>query len=185
MSKSVVAFLCSLGVVLVLVLVAIGSYVSNANYGNTAEQGIKATYANNQNILGQYTLKVQEAASVPAMYRDDLQKVMTSVLSGRYGKNGSQAVMQWIKEQNLPYDSTLYVKLQQIIEAGRNEFQTAQTHLIDEKRVYTTNLGYVWKGYWLAKAGYPKINLDDYKTITTEESNNAFKSGVEAPIKLR
>lgn len=185
MSKTLVVVLSVVGMLIVTALVLVGSYVSNANYGNEAEREIQATYDNNKQILGQYTLKVKEAASVPDMYRDDLQKVMVTALSARYGKSGSTAVMQWIKEQNIPYDSTLYVKIQQIIEAGRNEFQNNQTRLIDEKRVYQTNLGYVWKGFWLRLAGYPKIDLSKYNTVTTDSALKAFDSGVDTPVKLR
>uniref|UniRef100_UPI0037BF1D14 hypothetical protein n=1 Tax=Flavobacterium sp. TaxID=239 RepID=UPI0037BF1D14 len=72
MNKTV---LVVLGVVLAA-LVAIGltlfgSYVSAVNYGATAEAGIKAAYTNNQNILAQYSQKVQEVAQVPAMYTED------------------------------------------------------------------------------------------------------------------
>jgi hypothetical protein len=58
--------------------------------------------------------------------------------------------------------------------------------LIDAKRAYSTNLGYLWKGMWMRIAGYPKINLDDYKAITTDYAANAFKTGKETgPMQLR
>lgn len=184
-NKTLIAVFGLFAIVAIGAITVVASYVSNANYGNEAEKGIQAVYNNNKQILGQYTLKVQEAASVPEMYREDLSKVMNSALSARYGKDGSKAVFQWIKEHNIPFDSSMYVKIQQIVEAGRNEFQVAQTRLIDVKRVYETNLGYVWKGFWLKLAGYPKINLADYKTVTTESAEEAFKKGTDKPIKLR
>ena len=87
---------------------------------------------------------------------------------------------------HITLDASMYVKIQQVIEAGRNKFQNAQTQLIDQKRAYATNLGYVWKGFWMKLAGYPKINLDDYKAITTAEANAVFDTGMEkGPRKLR
>lgn len=177
-----------LGVVVMLIgaiAFFVAAYVSAANYGNEAENGLKATWSNNQNILGQYTLKVQEIASVPEMYKNDLKEVLAAEMSGRYGKEGSRANMQWIKEHAVNFDSSMYAKIQQVIEAGRNEFQNAQTRLIDQKQVYETNLGYVWKGFWLKLAGYPKIDLSIYKPVIAGDTAKAFETGVQAPIKLR
>lgn len=184
-NKTLIITLSFVAVLVIAAITIIGAYVSNANYGNRAEKELQAVYDNNKQILGQYTLKVQEAASVPAMYREDLSKVMNEALNARYGKDGSKAVFQWIKEQNIPFDSSMYTKIQQIVEAGRNEFQAAQTRLLDVKRVYETNLGYVWKGFWLNLAGYPKVDLSTFKTVTTESAEKAFKTGTDTPIKLR
>jgi uncharacterized protein (UPF0333 family) len=187
MNKTV---LVVLGVVLAA-LVAIGltlfgSYVSAVNYGATAEAGIKAAYTNNQNILAQYSQKVQEVAQVPAMYTEDFTKVTRAAIEGRYGADGSKAVFQWLKEQNPQLDSKVYIKVQQVVESGRDQFQTAQTRLIDEKRVYETALNTFWRGLWLRIAGYPKINMDDYKVITTAQTDATFAAGKEtAPLKLR
>ena len=169
-----------------IMLTLFGSYVSAVNYGAAAEAGIKAAYTNNQNVLAQYSQKVQEVAQVPAMYTEDLTKVTRAAIEGRYGADGSKAVFQWLKEQNPQLDSKVYVKIQQVVESGRDEFKTAQTRLIDEKRVYETALNTFWHGLWLRIAGYPKINLDDYKVITTAQTDATFAAGKEtAPIKLR
>lgn len=168
-------------------MVAIGavSYISAYNTGNRLEQRIIATDDNNRNILAQYGNRVSEAAQVPAMQRDDLSAVVTSALEGRYGEDGSQAVFQWIQEQNPQIDSTVYVQLQRIIEAGRIEFANAQTELVDQRRVYETALGSFWQGTWLSIAGYPRIDLDEYQIVSTSRADEAFETGVEEPIQLR
>lgn len=174
------------GVIIVAVLMLVGAYIDAANYGVTMEKKLEAEYMNNQNVLTQYSQKIGEAAQVPTMMKDDLKEIVTAAITGRYGKDGSQATFQWLKEQNPQLDSKVYVKLQQIIEAGRNEFQNAQTRLIDTRRSYETNLGYVWKGFWLRLAGYPKVELDKYKPITTDNVQKIFQEGKETgPIKLR
>ena len=178
--------LAVLGLVGVLVFVGVGSYVSNYNYGNQAEKTIDAQYKNMENILAQYSLKVTEAAQVPTIKTDDLAKITKEAMTGRYGKDGSKAVFQWIQE-NYPgqISDGLYVQIQQMIEAGRNKFENSQTKFIDTKRAYETDLGYLWKGFWLRVAGYPKIDLAKYVIISSEHAQDAFKNGVDKGIKLR
>lgn len=177
--------LSALALVVGAALIGIMSYISAANYGNSAEKQLEAIWTNNQNVLGQYTLKVQEAAQIPAMYKDDLKEVVTAAVQGRYGDGGSKALFQFLKEANIPFDNKLYVKMMQIIEAGRNQFTTEQTRLIDVKRSYETNLGYVWRGFWLKLAGYPKIDLNKYKPVVAGDTAKAFETGVQTPIKMR
>lgn len=178
-----------LGIILSLVvgagLVGVVSYVKYANLGNTSEAGLDATWTNNQNILGQYTLKVNEIAQVPGMYTDDLKSVLAAELSSRYGAEGSKATFQFIKEHAVNFDSSMYTKIQQVMESGRDEFQVAQTRLIDQKRIYNENLGNVWSGFWLKLAGYPKVDLAKYKPVVAGDTAKAFETGVQAPIKLR
>lgn len=166
--------------------IMIGSYISAYNFGNMAEQGIKATWENNQNILAGYTLKVQEAAQIPEMKTEDLQKVIEFAMGGRYGQDGSRAVFQWIQEA-YPGQVTdgVYIQIQRIIEAGRNEFTVAQTRLVDQKRVYQTKLGSFWSGFWLNVAGYPKLDLNTYNVIITTEVERTFNSGKQSIIELR
>jgi len=174
-------------------LVGIVSYISAANKGNRSEQSVAAAYDANQNILAQYGQKVQEAASVTTLQRDDMIAVFTGANESRYGKTGSAATFQWIKEQNPSLDQATYVQVQRIVEAGRNEFQSAQNRLVDVKRNYRTALGNFWEGMWLGFAGYPRINIgypigakDDYPVISTGRAQDAFKAGKEeGPIKLR
>lgn len=179
-----------MGAFVALIVAVVGlcfvSYVGAYNQGNRMEQQIKAEWENNKNILAQYGQKVAEAAQVPTMMRDDLQAVVVKAIQARYGEDGSKATMQWLQEQNPSLDPQLYRKLQQIIEAGRDEFKNSQTRLIDVKRNYETALGSFWQGLWMRVAGYPKINLADYKVVTTDNVEESFKTGREkAPIQLR
>ena len=48
-----------------------------------------------------------EAAQIPAMQRDDLIDVVESALSARYGEDGSQAMFQFIQEQNPNIDDQI------------------------------------------------------------------------------
>lgn len=185
MSRSTIALLFVVGVFALLGASIFGMYVSAYNYANEAENGIKASFESNKNTLSSYTVKIQEMAQVPAMYKDDLMEVYKSALGARYGEDGSKAMWQWLKEQNPNLDSSLYTKLQQVMEAGRNEFKVRQNELIDRKREYETQRGYFLRGAFIRMAGYPKIDLDSYIIVLDDKTESAFKSGKVEPIKLR
>ena len=176
------------GGLLVLAIIGAGmaSYISANNYGAAVEARLKAKQDDNRNIFAQYGQKIVEIAQVPEMYKNDLKEVVVGAIEGRYGENGSQATWQWIQEQNPTIDTGIYAKIQQTIVAGRDEFKNGQTGMLDIKRSYETSLGYFWKGMWLRIAGFPKINLDAYRIVSTQRADKAFDTGREdAPIKLR
>lgn len=161
------------------------SYVSAYNTANRLETGIKAAWTDNQNVLAQYGNRVAEAAQIPAMQRDDLADVVTQALDARYGEDGSRAMFQWIQEQNPQIDSAVYTQLQRMIEAGRIDFASAQTRLIDQKRVYETALGSFWQGTMMGFAGFPRADLDEYNIVINDRTEDAFKDSKEEAIQLR
>ena len=179
------ATLLGLGLALLLAVVGVMNYVSYANYGNRTEQALLAKVENNENIYAQGTQKIVEIAQVPAMYVDDVTKVATAAISGRYGADGSKAVFQMLKEQNPTLDSSMYTKIQQVIEAFRDEFKNNQTQMLDMKRSYKTALGNVWSGMWLSLAGYPKTDLSKFDIVTTDKAADTFKTHRDTGIQLR
>jgi hypothetical protein len=175
-----------LGVVGFAAVVSAISYFSAASTGNRMEQGIKAQYEQDQNKLSEYSLKVTEAAQVPGLAKDHIIEVSKAAMQGRYGADGSKAVFQSIKEAYPgTVDPALYLKIQSIIESGRTSFSIEQEKLIDKKRVYETALGAPWQGLWLGIAGYPRINLDDYKIVKSDYSNQSFGTGVDSGVKIK
>ena len=173
----------SLGLVLAI---GFSSYVSAFNYGNSMEQSLKAVQTDNKNKLAQYGQKVLEVAQVPDMYKKDMVEITTAAIQGRYGEDGSKATFQFLKEQNPTLDASMYKQIQQVIEAGRNDFQAGQARQIDIRRSYETSLGSFWQGMWMRMAGYPKVNLADFDIVSTDRADTAFKNKKEdGPIKLR
>lgn len=166
-------------------VIAVGQWFTFATMGNTLEQGIAAQYEDNKNVLARYTNTIATQAQIPEMAKNDLREVITASLQARYGEGGSDATIQWIRE-NYPgkVDPQLYQNLMVTIESGRLDFSESQTKLIDMKRVYQTKLGNPWSGFWLKLAGYPKINLDEYKIVLNERTEQAFESGRDEPMQL-
>lgn len=185
-STGVIIALLIAGVFVVLAFVVAMVFMRANNTANAFEQKVKYEHTNNKNVLSGYNQKILEAAQVPEMARDDIMKVAQAAIQGRYGAEGSKAVFQAITEQNPNIDSQLYVKLQQIIEAGRDEFKTSQTRLLDVKRSYETALGSMPQGFIMGLMGFPKVPLDTYNIVTTDRTERAFEKGREdAPLQLR
>lgn len=174
-----------IGVLVIGALLCVVSYVSAANYANEQEVALKNIKNNNKNILATHYNKVQEIVQVPQMYKDDLYGLVEKQLTARYGDNGSQAMFQWFQEQNLDLDREQYRKIQQVMEAGRNEFKNAQTDMLDRKSAYQTQIGYLWRGFWIRAAGYPKVDLDkEYAPIIAESTQAIYDSGVDPGVKI-
>ena len=184
MRKQAGGALVALLVVGALVAFVAGSYIVNFNYGNRMERQIEATHTDNRNVLAQYSTRIMEMAQVPDMYKEDVMEIYEGALTGRYGENGSQAMFQFLQEQNPQIDASLYTNIQQSMEAGRNKFENSQTRLIDLKRGYETRLGSFYSGFWLGVAGYPRINLADFNIVVNDYSNEAFETGIDNGITI-
>jgi uncharacterized protein (UPF0333 family) len=184
-SGGLIAGLGFIGLIVIIALFTIMSYISAANYGNRMENQLLTKVENNQNIYANGTQKIIEIAQVPAMYVDDLTKVTQAAIGGRYGADGSKAVFQMLKEQNPQLDSSMYKKIQQVIESFRDEFQNNQTSMLDIRNTYKTALGTVWQGMWLKFAGYPKTDLSKFDIVTTDKAADAFKTHRDTGVQLR
>jgi hypothetical protein len=175
-----------LGIIGVVVIVVISMLLGANSSANSYEKIIKATYLNNQNILSNYGAKLAEAAQIPQQYKKDFLDVMKAEMEGRYGPSDKahSTLANFVTERQLSFDSSLYTKLQEMIEAGRNEFQNGQTSLLDKKRAYETALDNIPSGNLMRAMGWPTINFDDYKTIVTEDTQRKFEQGTDAPVKV-
>lgn len=179
------AVLITLGILGTLAALAVIVFMSANNTANAFDQQVKYEWGNNKQILASYGNKVLDAAQVPGMARDDIARVTEGALRGRYGEDGSRAIFQAITEQNPVIPPGLYENLQQIIIAGRNEFQTSQQRLGDIKRSYETALGSFPQGFIMKALGYPKVPLDTYNIVTSDRAEKSFETGREGPLELR
>jgi len=151
-----------------------------------AEAGIKAQYKENQNNYDNMWKKFLEASQVNQAYAKDLKEVYQASIQGRYGANGSQATMQWIKEHNPTLDPGTYTKLQALIEAGRNGFEAEQKQLLDKKREYEVLLGSTSAIFVNPFFGFPRIDLEKFDIVTSTKTEKAFEDKKDdEPIRLR
>lgn len=187
MSGKVVAA-AIVGIVVLGIIMGVSFGAAIMGFYNNAvkmENGIKAQYEQNKNNYDNYFKKLKETAQVPEMYTDDMRKIYGEVITGRYGSQGSRAMFQWIKEHNPSLDAALYKKVQDVIESGRNSFGADQKMLLDKKLQYDNYRQTFPNNVIAGFLGFPKINLDEYAIVTSEETEDAFKTKKSEPLKLR
>lgn len=185
-ATTVTVVLIGLLAVILFAAIAIGGVFATAyNYGIATEQQIEAKWKDNQNVLSNYSQTLIELAQVPEMYREDFTQLVKADMEGRYGEDGSTAMMQWIQERGLNFDSSLYANIQQPIEAGRKDFANNQRQLLDMKRVYQTELDSFPRNFAFNILGFPKIDLDKYNAIVTADTARKFETGVDEAVQIR
>lgn len=184
----------SIGVIIFIVLaiimtpiIAVGMYAASVNNTNVEfESKIQAYNKASEATLSNYTLKIQDMAQVPNMYKDDLMGVIDKTFQGRYGSEGSRAVVQFMNERNIPLDSSLYKNLQIAMEAGRNEFNLSQTRKFDVCSGYQNQLGYAMSGMTSRMLGFPRIDFKkECQVVSDTDTRKAFDTGIAEKTKLR
>lgn len=156
------------------------AYSNHYNLGNRSEQTIQAEYERSQNVMSRTATTVMDVAKIADNYSEQVHSLVNETMQGRYGEDGSEAVVQWIQEQNIEIDSEMYRDISRVVQSGRQDFANAQDRVIDVKRSYETNLGGLWSGFWLNLAGYPKINLDNYNIILDASTTERFATGTDS-----
>ena len=172
-----------------VVLAVLMIFIMNISYQNTYEridQDILAQYKKIESNYEKMSRVILQQAGILNKYSNDFKEIYKGMMQGRYGKDGSKAMFQFIKEHNPKLDSSIYKQLQRTIEAGRKEFAAGQTGLLDRKRAYKDHLRSVTGLVWAGLMGYPTIDLSKFDIVTSERTQNTFKSGKDNnPIKFR
>jgi hypothetical protein len=177
-----------LGLIIALVLIVGSTFLYVIGVKNTFvlhEEGISAQYEQNQNNLASYTNKVLDIIQVPKMAKEHIKEVATAYMQGRYGKEGSKAVIQLMVEQNSNVDPVLYRQIQQVMEAGRDSFEMNQKTLIDKCRVYKTYYQTIPESLIATFFGYPKYDASKCKPVITDDTAKSFETKRTAPIQIQ
>ena len=122
---------------------------------------------------------IKQQAQINEKYANDFKEVYKGMLESRYGEDGSQSMMQWIKEQNPTLDVTMYTKLANTIEAQRNGFFMEQKKLISMDREHKV-LRETFPGSWFV-GDRPDVA---FNIITSEQTKEVARTGEENNVDL-
>lgn len=185
------AAIIAVGVVILVLLVGgISSYVSYANSGVNYTETIDEQVAANKIKYSEFTSSAVEQMQVADKYKDALKDLITAAIEGRYGENGSTAVVQAMNEKYPgELDNTLFLSVQDTIKAGRIEFAQEQKMLAAKVKSYRIALRSQWSGMWLAYAGYSvsepiDLSAPQYNPIINAATDESFKSGKDKGVKF-
>ena len=182
-------------VAILFVLAGVGFFFGYMGWSNDArgfEADIPAQYTQMQNAYDNGWKKVVEIAQIPTMQQAAYKDVYDGVMKGRYGANGSQAMLQLIKEQNPTLDPALYTKIQQTIEIFHDQFEASQKQIIALKQSYNklitaTTAGRIYNmigSYPHIHVGIPVGSQDDYQIVTSDKTQTDFKNHKSEPLNL-
>lgn len=181
----------------VLVLGGIAAIVMMLfSYANSAvdyETRVETSVQSNKGALGQYRLGVTEMVSTLGLGADLQADGVIKQIEARYGEGGSQAMFQWIQENNIAGVSPETMQsIMRKIDSGRKDFQAAQERLLDVCRGYQKLQRQPFSGFFLRVMGYPSAEYSDKggngklcRAITSAGAEAAFETGVEEALDIR
>lgn len=196
MSSTIRNLIIAGGVLLVLGFAILVGTIGWHNDVVDAEEGVKAQWLDNQNQYDSFWKKVKEVAQVPDKYKEDFKDLLVSETRSKFGKEGSKAQFQWFKDRDINFSDKMYVKVQNVIESGRNDFKRGQTELLDKQRILRATIkkfpGSLMS--WMFSVPEevrgkhaPKEDLDgdgrktvlDYPIVTSSKTQTVFDSAKE------
>jgi hypothetical protein len=124
--------------------------------------------------------KIQRNGPVTDMQADDIKKVYTDLIAGRY--TDTQVLFKVVQEQNPHMSKDLYTKLQNEVSSARTEFDRNQKKIADQVREYNTHI----RKHVLMNAIFHFQTMDAEKfIITSDRTSDAYQTGKDNEVKLR
>lgn len=144
-----------------------------------AEAGLKAQHQEMKNKDAQRRHVLLNMAQVDKKYDEQFKEVWEGAMSGRYGDKGSQAVFQFLQEQNPQLSTTLKERLMTAIDVRFAESASTQTAFNAKVEAYEK----IWNGnrslfvgFWF---DFPTEAVTKLKIVTTSATERAFETGVD------
>ena len=121
---------------------------------------------------------ISQQAQVTSEYKDAFKEIYPELIAGRYS-NGNGQFMQWIKEANPEFDTSMYKTLMQTIEVQRISFTHDQARMLDIIREHT-NLIMTYPGCWFIS----NKSVIEYTVISSTKSKVTMDTGVDDDVDL-
>jgi hypothetical protein len=162
------------------------SYVSFRQDCVSYETAIAAQDKEMQNVDTKLTNSLKTQGLAVNEYKSLVIDAFKAANSGRYGQDGSKAMLQFIKEQNPNIDASLLKKLMVCAESGYAEFASAQTFKIDKVRAYKTMVEReqqvpLWGA--IVTSGFPRKPWEEFeRVIVSGDTQKTWATGVKEAV---
>ena len=183
MSKGIIATLVVLGLLVVGGITLFGYVNGIQKEGVAQEQALNAQYQSSQLELDTYTKKILESVGLADRKSEKLAEVLKAAVAGRYegevkpGQGG--AFFSAITEAYPNIDLSIYDRIVDMVNAGREAFKQKQNQLRDQIRVYETWMySGIVQSRVIAAVGYPSNQLEariGTKVVTGRDALSQMK----------
>jgi non-homologous end joining protein Ku len=114
---------------------------------------------------------LKDKAGVTNEYKDAFAKIYPDLIKGRY-QDRQNLLVQFVKEANPNFDTSLYKDLMGSIEAERKHFLREQKKLRDLKRQHDTLLDQPPSSWFLASKSHIDVTI-----VTSTNTEEVFETG--------
>ncbi|MCU7667348.1 hypothetical protein [Bacillus thuringiensis] len=169
------------GFLLLTAIISFSSIWTHRNEVVALEEGIKSQHVANKSDYDKMWKTFKEMAQVTDMQTDDIKKVYTDIITGRYDKD-ENVLVKMVQENNPQLNTGVYSKLQTQIAASREQFSNNQTKIADKVREYNTAV----RKYVIMNALFRFEELDANKyVVTSERTEKTFETGKDNEINIK
>jgi hypothetical protein len=178
--SATIALLLVLGILLTLAATVVFTYIHYKDRATTFEVDINKDYRSAQNYLSSFTVGMKDAIGLKNLDVSHLERLIVGRMKAQQGEDGSQAMMQWFQQENIPYDNELARRMLDMISSGRAEYRLHQEKLNQNCSVYKTELKLTWSGFWYNLADKPEdskdFSLDMCDLVLDADTNEAYRT---------
>lgn len=164
-----------LGVVLLLLVVM---YFHYNNREIALRKEAEAQQGKIESVYDTMWKTLKQEAGVTDQYRKTFEEIYPKLIAGRYSQEGGE-LMKFIQESNPDFDTRLYDKLMQSIEAQRAYFASSQQRMLDIIRERETLLEQMPSCWFISNKS--KI---EYEVISSTASKDTMVSRREDDVEL-
>ena len=151
--------------------IGLAQYISMGNKNARLTNLFEAKQTESKTVHSEMWQTVKEIGGVTDAYANKFDSIYSHIMDARYSK-GDGSLMKFVTESNPTFDTRLYEKLANVIEAKRIKFTGIQKDLLDIDREHN-DLITTFPGT-LFLSGSPRFKL---QIVTSSRTEKAFESG--------
>jgi hypothetical protein len=147
------------GAIVLLVIVMIVSHLTADALGARLEQRITSGQTELDRLVQSYSDQVSALVLGTKPRPEPLVAIIRTYFVEPPEPGHELHLFEWMEEHNVAMSDLRHEKIQQLITAGRKIYQEQRLKLRETERHYIASLDSSYRGFWLHRNGYPRIEL--------------------------